>query len=208
MCKNDLFAIQKNVYNEIKDSEFVALYGKSGSGKSTLLNIIGRLKKPMSGSVIFNDVDITKFENDENAEFRRNNIGFIYQDLNLLSVLNVRDNLYLQAKMCGTEIKQSDFDKLTKILEIDDKLDNMPNTLSGGERQRVAIVRAVLTKPQLILADEPTGSLDSKTGENIMNLLKDIRDTYGCTILMITHDDSLTKHVDRVLYLKGSSVYE
>lgn len=200
--------VLKDVSFTINDGEFVALYGKSGSGKSTLLNIIGGLRKPKKGNVVFDGLDITTLSNDQNAEFRRHNIGFIYQDLNLLSVLNVRDNLLLQAEMCGIKISNQDFNDLITTLEIEDKLDSITENLSGGERQRVAIGRAVLTRPQLILADEPTGSLDTKTGDNIMNLLKNIQSKYGCSILMITHDESLTKYVDRVLYLKENSVYE
>lgn len=156
----------------VEKGEFIAIVGTSGSGKTTLLNMIGGLDNPTSGKVIINGKDISKFNDEQLTIFRRRNIGFVFQNYNLVPVLNVYENIVLPAELDGNHVDKNFLKEVVRLLVLEDKLNNMPSELSGGQQQRVAIARALITKPMLVLADEPTGNLDSKTSCDVLGLLK------------------------------------
>lgn len=195
-----------NVDLEINEGEFVAIIGKSGSGKSTLLHMIGGLDIPTSGKVYIDNKNIFTLKEEELAVFRRRKIGFIFQSYNLIPSLNVWENVVLPIGLDGREVDEFFIKELLKSLGLENKHDVLPNTLSGGQQQRVAIARALATRPAIILADEPTGNLDSKTSDEVMSILKSMSKKYSQTLVMITHDDSIAQMADRVIFIEDGRV--
>lgn len=195
-----------NANIDIKEGEFVAIVGKSGSGKSTLLHMMGGLDNPTEGKVYINDKDIFSLKEEELAIFRRRNIGFIFQNFNLIPSLNVWENITLPVGLDGKEINKPFVTDIINSLGLESKVDALPNTLSGGQQQRVAIARALVARPVIILADEPTGNLDSKTSDEVMSLLKTIIKKYNQTLVMITHDETIAQMADRVIYIEDGKV--
>lgn len=191
---------------DIKEGEFVAIVGKSGSGKSTLLHMMGGLDNPTEGKVYINDKDIFSLKEEELAIFRRRNIGFIFQNFNLIPSLNVWENITLPVGLDGKEINKPFVTDIINSLGLESKVDALPNTLSGGQQQRVAIARALVARPTIILADEPTGNLDSKTSDEVMSLLKTMIKKYNQTLVMITHDETIAQMADRVIYIEDGKV--
>ena len=195
-----------NANIDIKEGEFVAIVGKSGSGKSTLLHMMGGLDNPTEGKVYINDKDIFSLKEEELAIFRRRNIGFIFQNFNLIPSLNVWENITLPVGLDGKEINKPFVADIINSLGLESKVDALPNTLSGGQQQRVAIARALVARPAIILADEPTGNLDSKTSDEVMSLLKTMIKKYNQTLVMITHDETIAQMADRVIYIEDGKV--
>ena len=183
----------------VEDGEFVAVVGTSGSGKSTLLHMMGGLDTPTSGTVIVRDKELSKMNDEQLTIFRRRNIGFIFQNYNLVPILNVYENIVLPVELDGDTVDQKFLDEIVHLLGLEDKLKNMPNNLSGGQQQRVAIARALITKPAIVLADEPTGNLDTQNSSEVIALLKEASKKYEQTIIMITHNRSIAQTADRVL---------
>lgn len=203
--KNNFLALNNVTFN-VKKGEFVAIVGKSGSGKSTLLHLLGGLDKPSSGTVLINNNDIFKMTNKKLTVFRRKFIGIVYQFYNLIPVLNIKENILLPALFDGREVDNTKVDGLLKNLGILNKKDSFPNDLSGGEQQRAGIGRALINRPKLLLADEPTGNLDSKNSKQIMKILKFYNKKYKQTIIMVTHDVSLVKQADRVITMSDGKI--
>ncbi|MBS4803347.1 MAG: ABC transporter ATP-binding protein [Clostridium sp.] len=195
-----------NVSIEINEGEFVAIIGTSGSGKSTLLNMLGGLDKPTSGETIIGDKNISKMKDEELTIFRRRNIGFIFQNYNLVPILNVYENIVLPIELDGVKIDKEYVDSIINTLGLKEKLTNMPNNLSGGQQQRVAIARALATKPAIILADEPTGNLDSKTSMDVIGLLKITSKKFNQTMVMITHNEEIAQLADRIIRIEDGKV--
>ena len=191
---------------DIKEGEFVAIVGKSGSGKSTLLHMMGGLDNPTEGKVYINDKDIFSLKEEKLAIFRRRNIGFIFQNFNLIPSLNVWENITLPVGLDGKEINKPFVTDIINSLGLESKVDALPNTLSGGQQQRVAIARALVARPAIILADEPTGNLDSKTSDEVMSLLKTMIKKYNQTLVMITQDETIAQMADRVIYIEDGKV--
>lgn len=191
---------------EIKKGEFVSIVGNSGSGKTTLLNIIGGLDKPTEGAIYINDISIYDLEEEERCIFRRENIGFIFQNYNLLPVLNVYENIVLPERLDGKEIDDEYIEEVANALGIGEILMQMPNTLSGGQQQRVAIARALCVKPAIILADEPTGSLDSKASWEVIRLMREAADRYNQTIAVVTHSEEIAKKTDRIIRIEDGEL--
>jgi len=195
-----------NVSIEINEGEFVAIIGTSGSGKSTLLNMLGGLDKPSSGETIICNKTISRLNDEEMTIFRRRNIGFVFQNYNLVPVLNVYENIVLPIELDGSKIDTNYVDSIINTLGLNDKLTNMPNNLSGGQQQRVAIARALATKPAIILADEPTGNLDSKTSMDVIGLLKVTSKKFNQTMVMITHNEEIAQLADRIIRIEDGKV--
>ena len=193
---------------DVERGEFISIIGASGSGKSTLLHLLGGLDYPTSGKVLIDDTDIYALKDDERTIFRRRNIGFVFQAYNLLPMLNVYENIIIPFGLDGDKVDKKYVDSVIDILEISDQKYNMPNELSGGQQQRVAIARALVTKPSLILADEPTGNLDSKSSSQVVYLLKKINKELGNTILMITHDDAVAQAAEKTLRIEDGRLVE
>ena len=191
----------------VEQGEFVAIVGTSGSGKSTLLNMMGGLDTPTSGNVIVRGDELAKKNDEELTIFRRRNIGFIFQNYNLVPILNVYENIVLPVELDGDTADNKFMDEIVRMLALEDKLQNMPNNLSGGQQQRVAIARALITKPAIILADEPTGNLDSKSGQNVLGLLKLSVETYHQTLVMITHNLEIAQMADRVIRMEDGRIH-
>jgi len=192
---------------EINAGEFVAVVGMSGSGKSTLLHMLGGLDKPTAGSVIVGDNDLSTMSDEQLTKFRRRNIGFIFQNYNLVPILNVYDNIVLPIELDGGTIDTAYIDEIIETLGLSDKRNNMSNNLSGGQQQRVAIARAVSTKPSIVLADEPTGNLDSKTSQDVIDVLKTTSEKFRQTILMITHNEQIAQLADRIIHIEDGKIY-
>lgn len=192
----------------IEQGEFVAIVGKSGSGKSTLLHMLGGLDKPTSGTVTVKGNDLNKMKEDELAVFRRRKIGFVFQAFNLVSSINVWENIVLPLGLDGQKVDEEYIRDIVKTLDIQNRIQNMPNTLSGGQQQRVAIARALAARPDIIFADEPTGNLDSRTSDEVMALLKMSAEKYGQTIVMITHDEEIAQVADRILVIEDGQVVD
>ena len=190
----------------VDDGEFVAVVGTSGSGKSTLLHMMGGLDTPTSGSVFVRDKDISKMNEEQLTIFRRRNIGFIFQNYNLVPILNVYENIVLPVELDGDTADQQFMDNVVNMLGLDDKLKNMPNQLSGGQQQRVAIARALITKPAIILADEPTGNLDSKTSADVLGLIKRTSAEFRQTVVMITHNNDIARLADRIVRIEDGKI--
>lgn len=193
---------------EIKEGDFTAIVGTSGSGKSTLLNMLGGLDKPTAGQVIISDKDISKMDEEELTIFRRRHIGFVFQNYNLVPILNVYENIVLPIKLDGNKPDRAYIDRIIKLLGLEDKLTSMPNNLSGGQQQRVAIARALATKPAIILADEPTGNLDSKTSQDVIGLIKQTSSQLHQTVVMITHNDEIAQLADRTIRIEDGKLVE
>lgn len=192
----------------IGKGEVVAIVGPSGSGKSTMLNMLGGLDNPTSGEIIINETKISKMTSKELTKFRRRNIGFIFQNYNLVSILNAYDNILLPLELDRTDIDDDYIDRIVYALDIQDKISNMPTTLSGGEQQRVAIARALSTKPSIVLADEPTGNLDSKNGEEVIKLIRDSAKEFNQTVAIVTHDSSVANVADRIIHIKDGKIIQ
>ena len=190
----------------VDDGEFVAVVGTSGSGKSTLLHMMGGLDTPTSGSVFVRDKDLSKMNDEQLTIFRRRNIGFIFQNYNLVPILNVYENIVLPVELDGDTADQRFMDNVVNMLGLDDKLKNMPNHLSGGQQQRVAIARALITKPAIILADEPTGNLDSKTSADVLGLIKRTSTEFHQTVVMITHNNDIAHLADRIVRIEDGKI--
>lgn len=199
-----------NVSFEIEKGEFVSLMGASGSGKSTLLYLIGGLDKPTNGEVLINDKDINKLKEKEIAKLRRKDIGFVFQFYNLVQNLTVEENIMLPVVMDGKKEKdyKERLEKILKIIGLENKRKSLPNQLSGGQQQRVSIARAIILNPSLILADEPIGNLDSKSGEEVMKLFKTINEEENITILQVTHSEEAAKYGNRTIRLKDGKIIE
>lgn len=190
----------------IEQGEFVAVVGTSGSGKSTLLNMMGGLDIPTSGSVIVKGKDLSKLNDEQLTIFRRRNIGFVFQNYNLVPIWNVYENIVLPVDLDGETIDQRFMDKIVEMLALKDKLRNMPNNLSGGQQQRVAIARALITKPAIVLADEPTGNLDSKTSADVIGLLRRTSSELNQTLVMITHNAEIAQLSDRIVRIEDGKI--
>ena len=192
----------------VENGEFVAVVGTSGSGKSTLLHMIGGLDTPTSGNVFVRDKDLFKMNDEQLTIFRRRNIGFIFQNYNLVPILNVYENIMLPVELDGDTVDQRFMKSIVGMLGLDDKLSNMPNQLSGGQQQRVAIARALISKPAIVLADEPTGNLDSKTSAEVLGLLKRTSEEFYQTIVMITHNNDIARLADRIVRIEDGKIVE
>ena len=192
----------------VGQGEFVSIIGTSGSGKSTLLNMLGGLDIPTSGSVKVRGKEIARMKDEQLTVFRRRNIGFVFQNYNLVPILNVYQNIVLPIELDGNKVDKPYVDKIIKMLHLTEKLDNLPNNLSGGQQQRVAIARAMASKPAIILADEPTGNLDSKTSLEVMQLLRMTSTEFAQTLVMITHNPELAQIADRMIHIEDGKVTE
>lgn len=190
----------------VKQGEFVAIVGTSGSGKSTLLNMMGGLDTPTSGRVIVRGEDLSEKSAEELTIFRRRNIGYIFQNYNLVPILNVHENIVLPVELDGDTVDKRFLKEIVHLLALDGKLKSMPNILSGGQQQRVAIARALITKPAIILADEPTGNLDSRTSSDVMGLLKRTGTEFNQTIVMITHNSEIAQLADRIVRIEDGKI--
>lgn len=195
-----------NVSFKVNKGEFVAITGSSGSGKSTLLHLMGGVDRPTSGKVFIDGKDIYSMSNDNLAIFRRRQVGLVYQFYNLIPILNVEENITLPLELDNRSVKIEDLENILKLLGLTARRLHLPNELSGGQQQRTSIGRALITNPAIILADEPTGNLDSKASEEIMNILKISNQKYKQTIIMITHDLELAKRADRIIRLEDGKI--
>ncbi len=195
-----------NVSFSVEKSEFVAIVGASGSGKSTLLHILGGVDRPTSGKVIVDKEDVYKLNEANLAIFRRRQVGLIYQFYNLIPILNIEENITLPILLDGRKVDKEYLNELINILGLEKRLNHLPNELSGGEQQRVSIGRALMNRPAILLADEPTGNLDSKSSKEIVELLKLSNKKYNQTIIMITHDNSLALNADRIITIKDGRI--
>ncbi len=190
----------------VERGRFTAIVGRSGSGKSTLLHLIGGLDRPDSGKVIIDNQDIYALGKDDLAKFRRRKIGFIFQDFNLIPSLTVWENIVLPMGLDGRKVKENEVAEIMAKIGLTQKKDALPSTLSGGQKQRVAIARALAASPAIILADEPTGNLDSRTETEVMSLLKNCVEEYGQTLVMITHDETIAQMADAVIFVEDGKV--
>ena len=190
----------------IEEGEFVAIVGTSGSGKSTLLNMMGGLDTPTSGSIQVKGKELSEFKDEQLTIFRRRNIGFIFQNYNLVPVLNVYENIVLPVELDGNKVDKKFMKEVVQMLGLEDKLNNMPNNLSGGQQQRVAIARALVSKPAIVLADEPTGNLDSKTSADVLELLKTTSQKFHQTLVMITHNSEIAQLADRIIRIEDGKI--
>ena len=188
------------------EGEFVAVVGTSGSGKSTLLHMMGGLDTPTSGSVMVRDKELAKMNDEQLTIFRRRNIGFIFQNYNLVPILNVHENIVLPVELDGDTVDQKFMADVVSMLGLEDKLKNMPNNLSGGQQQRVAIARALVSKPAIVLADEPTGNLDSRTSADVLGLLQRTSREFNQTLVMITHNDAIAQLADRIVRIEDGKI--
>ncbi len=193
---------------EVERGEFVAIVGTSGSGKSTLLHMLGGLDRPTSGTVHVDDKDILSLKEDALCVFRRRKIGFVFQSFNLVPVLNVYENIVLPIELDGNRVDKTYVRRVIAVLGLQEKLTSLPSQLSGGQQQRVAIARALATKPAILLADEPTGNLDSKTSQDVLGLLKVTGERFGQTIIMITHNEEIAQMADRIIRIEDGKVTE
>lgn len=203
--ENEFLALN-NISLRVKKGEFIAIVGKSGSGKSTLLHLLGGLDTPSKGTVVINNQDIYKMSDKDLTVFRRKYIGIIYQFYNLIPVLSVKENILLPALFDGREISDKRLNDLVKNLGLINKIDCFPNDLSGGQQQRTAIGRALINRPKILLADEPTGNLDSRNSKHVMRLLEFYNKKYRQTIIMVTHDMSLAKRASRIITMSDGKI--
>ncbi len=203
---DNLVMAVNDVSFEVQQGEFVAIIGASGSGKSTLLHMLGGVDNPSSGEIIIGGQNISRFSADKLAVFRRRNIGIIYQFYNLIPVLNVRENITLPADLDKRKIDEQYLTELIDTLGLKERVGHLPNQLSGGQQQRVAIGRALFMRPALILADEPTGNLDSKASEEIVRLLRKANEQYGQTIIMVTHDMKIAEYATRIIEFNDGKI--
>ncbi len=196
----------KNINLRIKKGEFIAIVGASGSGKSTLLHLLGGVDKPTSGNVFINDINIYNLKEKDLAIFRRRNVGLIYQFYNLIPVLTVKENILLPAELDNRKIENEYLEDLLKTLDLKERENHLPNELSGGQQQRTSIGRALINRPSIVLADEPTGNLDSKNSKEIVELLKVSVKKYNQTLIMITHDTNIALQADRVITIEDGII--
>ena len=203
--ENEVKALN-NVSLDIEEGEFVSIVGSSGSGKSTLLNMLGGLDRLTSGDIYINNKKLGDMKDEELTIFRRRNIGFVFQNYNLVPILNVYENIVLPIELDGMKIDEEYIDSIINTLGLNQKLTNIPNNLSGGQQQRVAIARAIATKPAIILADEPTGNLDSKTSMDVIGLLKMTSQKFNQTIVMITHNEEIAQLADRIIRIEDGKI--
>ena len=192
----------------IEPGEFVAIIGTSGSGKSTLLNMMGGLDVPTSGKVIVDGKDLSTLNEEQLTIFRRRKIGFVFQNYNLVPVLNVYENIALPVELDGDTVDKAFMDEVVRMLALGDKLNNMPSNLSGGQQQRVAIARALVSKPAIVLADEPTGNLDSRTSNDVLGLMKVTSQKFHQTLVMITHNNEIAQLADRIIRIEDGKISE
>ena len=190
----------------VENGEFVAVVGTSGSGKSTLLHMLGGLDRPTGGTVMVDGKDIFTLKDEALTIFRRRKIGFVFQNYNLVPVLNVHENIVLPIHLDGATVDTGHVDEIIHVLGLESKLQNLPNNLSGGQQQRVAIARTLAAKPAIILADEPTGNLDSKTSQDVMSLLKVTSQRFTQTIVMITHNEEIAQMADRIIRIEDGRI--
>ena len=203
--ENEVHALD-GVSISVEEGEFVAIVGTSGSGKSTLLNMLGGLDRPTSGSVIVRGKELMQMKDEQLTVFRRRNVGFVFQNYNLLPILNVYENIVYPIEIDGSNVDKEFVRQIIHNLGLERKIKNMPNNLSGGQQQRVAIARALATKPEIILADEPTGNLDSKTSMDVILLMQSISREFNQTILMITHNEEIAQMADRIIRIEDGKV--
>ena len=203
--ENEVHALD-GVSISVEEGEFVAIVGTSGSGKSTLLNMLGGLDRPTSGSVVVRGKELMQMKDEQLTIFRRRNVGFVVQNYNLLPILNVYENIVYPIEIDGSKVDKEFVRQIIHNLGLERKLKNMPNNLSGGQQQRVAIARALATKPAIILADEPTGNLDSKTSMDVILLMQSISREFNQTILMITHNEEIAQMADRIIRIEDGKV--
>ena len=192
----------------IEEGEFVAIVGTSGSGKSTLLNMMGGLDTPTSGSIKVKGKELSKFNDEKLTIFRRRQIGFIFQNYNLVPVLNVYENIVLPVELDGDKVDKKFMGEVVRMLALEDKLNNLPNNLSCGQQQRVAIARALISKPAIVLADEPTGNLDSRTSSDVLGLLKVTSQKFHQTLVMITHNNEIAQLADRIIRIEDGKIVQ
>lgn len=204
---NKVIAVN-NVSFNVEKGEFVIILGSSGSGKSTLLHMVAGVDKPTDGVINVNGRDINKLNDDKLSKYRRTEVGLVYQFYNLIPILDVKDNITLPVLLDNKKVDKNYFDSLVDILGLKSRLKHLPNELSGGEQQRVSIARSLIIKPSLLLADEPTGNLDSKASIDTMNLLKFANEKLGQTIIMVTHDDALAHYASRIIRLKDGQIID
>ena len=205
MGENNVYALN-GVDFTVKEGEFVAIAGASGSGKSTLLNLLGAMDSPTEGEIFVRGIPLAQMSQNEQTIFRRRNIGFIFQDFKLLPVLNVYDNMVLPLKLDGRKIDREFAEMLLKSLGLQNKREQTPYTLSGGEQQRVAIARALITRPAVVLADEPTGNLDSRTGMEVIGLMKVLAQKFYQTLVVVTHDEEVAQMADRIVRIEDGEI--
>ncbi|MCM1261082.1 MAG: ABC transporter ATP-binding protein [Butyrivibrio sp.] len=203
--ENEVHALD-GINLQVEKGEFVAVVGTSGSGKSTLLHMLGGLDRPTSGKVVVDGKEIFTLKDEELTIFRRRKIGFVFQNYNLVPVLNVYENILLPVQLDGAPVDKGYIDSIIETLGIESKLNNLPNNLSGGQQQRVAIARALAAKPAIILADEPTGNLDSKTSQDVLGLLKVSGQKFSQTIVMITHNEEIAQLADRIIRIEDGKI--
>lgn len=192
----------------VEQGEFVAIVGTSGSGKSTLLNVIGGLDVPTTGKVIVDGKELSTLNDEQLTIFRRRKIGFIFQNYNLVPVLNVYENIVLPVELDGDNVDKKFMDKVVRMLGLEDKQSSMPGNLSGGQQQRIAIARALVSKPAIVLADEPTGNLDSRTSNDVLGLLKATSQQFHQTLVMITHNNEIAQLADRIIRIEDGKISE
>ena len=203
--ENEVHALD-GVSISVEEGEFVAIVGTSGSGKSTLLNMLGGLDRPTSGSVVVRGKELMQMKDEQLTIFRRRNVGFVFQNYNLLPIMNVYENIVYPIEIDGSKVDKEFVKQIIHNLGFERKLKNMPNNLSGGQQQRVAIARALATKPGIILADEPTGNLDSKTSMDVILLMQSISREFNQTILMITHNEEIAQMADRIIRIEDGKI--
>ena len=203
--ENEVKAVN-NVSFSVQKGEFVAIVGASGSGKSTLLHLLGGVDRPTSGRVFIDGQDIYRLNDEQLAIFRRRQVGLIYQFYNLIPILNVEENITLPCNLDGKEVKQEKLDEMIKTLKLENRRKHLPNELSGGQQQRVSIGRAIINNPAIMLADEPTGNLDSKASEEIISLLRLSNKKYNQTVIVITHDEKIALEADRVITIDDGRI--
>ena len=205
--ENEVIAVN-NMSFSVESGEFAAIVGSSGSGKSTLLHLLGGVDRPTSGKVFVNGKDIYSLKDDELAIFRRREVGLIYQFYNLIPILNVEENITLPCDLDRKDVPKEELDELLNVLGLENRRKYLPNELSGGQQQRVAIGRALINHPAIVLADEPTGNLDSKSSDEIVQLLKTSNKKYNQTIIMITHNPEIAKVADRIIRIEDGKIVE
>ncbi len=203
--ENEVKAVD-NVSFSVEKGEFVAIVGASGSGKSTLLHLLGGVDRPTSGKVYIDGQDIYSLDDDNLAIFRRRQVGLIYQFYNLIPILNVEENITLPCNLDGKEVDKNKLDELLKTLKLENRRKHLPNELSGGQQQRVSIGRAIINSPAIMLADEPTGNLDSKASEEIISLLRLSNKKYNQTVIIITHDEKIALEADRIITIDDGRI--
>ncbi|MCC0685300.1 ABC transporter ATP-binding protein [Clostridioides sp. ZZV15-6383] len=205
--ENELHVL-KNINLNIEENKFIAVVGASGSGKSTLLNCMAGLDKPTDGKVYYNNEEISNMTDGKLADIRINNFGFVFQNFNLIPVVNVYENIIMPSLLENRKIDKKYLEKLLERLQIKDKIKKFPNELSGGQQQRVAIARALINKPKIIFADEPTGNLDTKSTEEVMSILRECVNDYNQTLIMITHNDIIAREADICIKIQDGTIMD